>query len=111
MDFKQLSKEVKTVLDKIPNKWVGKDAIIEMKDSGYMQWKQMEWMGFYFQYLCEKYLSKIMDIPGPKYGNVKFDGFKEIPWDFKAHAMNTSSHQIIVNDSEATAKAIVNMVQ
>jgi len=45
-------------------------------------------------------------IPGPKYDKVEFDGFKEIPWDFKAHAINTSSHEIIVNDSEATAKAI-----
>jgi hypothetical protein len=30
----------------------------------------------------------------------------DIPWDFKAHAMNTSSYQIIVNDSEATARGI-----
>jgi len=47
-----------------------------------------------------------MEIPGPKYDNVEFDGFKEIPWDFKSHAINTSSHQIIVNDSEAISKAI-----
>jgi hypothetical protein len=66
----------------------------------------MEWIGFYFQFLCERYLSGIMKIPGPKYGRVGFDGFKEVCWDFKAHAMNTSSHQIIVNDNEATAKAI-----
>ncbi|RJS69243.1 hypothetical protein CW696_07375 [ANME-2 cluster archaeon] len=26
-------------------------------------------------------------------GRVEFDGFKEIPWDFKAHAMNTSRPQ------------------
>jgi len=63
-------------------------------------------MGFYFQFLCERYLSSVVDIPGPKYGNVEFDAFKDIPWDFKTHAMNTSSHQIIVNDSEATANAI-----
>lgn len=47
-----------------------------------------------------------MEIPGPKYGKVSFDGLKDIPWDFKAHAINTSSHQIIVNDSKAIAKAI-----
>ncbi len=63
-------------------------------------------MGWYFQYLCEKFLKDKVEIPGPKYDNVEFDGFKKIPWDFKAHAMNTSSHQIIVNDSEATANAI-----
>jgi len=32
--------------------------------------------------------------------------FLKIPWDFKSHAINTSSHQIIVNDSEATATGI-----
>ncbi|MFN7171103.1 MAG: hypothetical protein ACK4NT_07725, partial [Candidatus Omnitrophota bacterium] len=77
-----------------------------MKEGGFNQLKQMEWIGFYFQFLCEKLLQNIMTIPGPKYGNVKFDGLKKIPWDFKAHAINTSSHQIIVNDSEATANAI-----
>jgi len=71
-----------------------------------INWKQMEWIGFYFQFLCERYLSNFMEIPGTKYGRVEFDGFKNIPWDFKAHAMNTSSHQIIVNDSEATANGI-----
>ena len=77
-----------------------------MKKAKYSHWKQMEWIGFYFQFLCEKYLSGIMEIPGLKYGKVEFDGLKEIPWDFKAHAINTSSHQIIINDSEATASAI-----
>ncbi len=66
----------------------------------------MEWIGFYFQFICEKKLSGLMSIPGPRYGRTGFDGFSAVPWDFKAHAMNTSSHQIIVNDSEATASAI-----
>jgi len=66
----------------------------------------MEWIGFYFQFLCENLLAEIMQTPGPRYGRVEFDGFCEIPWDFKAHAMNTSSHKVIVNDSEATASAI-----
>jgi len=94
------------ILKKIPQKWDGREAILAMKKAGYPHWKQMEWIGFYFQFLCEKHLSGLMEIPGPKYGNVRFDGFKDIPWDFKAHAMNTSSHQIIVNDSEATANGI-----
>lgn len=41
-----------------------------------------------------------MEIPGPKFGNVQFDALN-IPWDFKAHAINTISHQIIINDREA----------
>lgn len=90
----------------IPTLWDGRKAILEMKDAGFNQWRQMEWMGFYFQFLCEKILKNVVKIPGPMYDNVRFDGFKEIPWDFKAHAINTSSHQVIVNDSRATANAI-----
>lgn len=93
-------------LSKIHKTWDGRKSILEMKSAGYPHWKQMEWIGFYFQFLCERYLSGIMKIPGPRYGNVSFDAFKDIPWDFKAHAMNTSSHQIIVNDSEAIANGI-----
>lgn len=105
-DFLETLRRVGENLKKIPKVWDGKSAILEMKKSDYSQWKQMEWIGFYFQFLCEHFLSNIMTIPGPQYGNVKFDGFKDIPWDFKAHAINTSSHQIIVNDSEAIAKGI-----
>ena len=51
-------------------------------------------------------LMPVMEIPGPKYHSTTFDGFKEIPWDFKAHAMNTSSHHIIVNDRIAIMRGI-----
>jgi hypothetical protein len=104
--FSETSKRIGKILKKAPKIWDGRESILEMKNAGFPHWKQMEWIGFYFQFLCEQRLSGIMEIPGPKYGNGRFDGFKEIPWDFKAHAMNTSSHQIIVNDSEATANAI-----
>lgn len=106
MNFRDTSIAMAQVLKKIPQVWNGKKAILEMKNADFPHWKQMEWIGFCFQFLCEKYLSKVAEIPGSKYGNVTFDGFNVIPWNFKAHAMNTSSHQIIVNDSEATASAI-----
>jgi len=106
MNFLRISKDIGKMLENIPKVWDGRKSILEMKESGYSHWKQMEWIGFYFQFLCENHLSGFIEIPGPKYGSVKFDGFKDIPLDFKAHAMNTSSHQIIVNDSEATANGI-----
>ncbi|MEM2900193.1 MAG: hypothetical protein QXT63_05330 [Thermoplasmata archaeon] len=106
MTFLRTAEQIAEKLKIIPKVWDGRYSILEMKKSGYPQWKQMEWIGFYFQFLCERHLSYIMEIPGPKYGNVKFDALKEIPWDFKAHAINTSSHQIIVNDSEAIANGI-----
>lgn len=93
-------------LKNIPKNWDGRKSILEMKSENFSHWKQMEWIGFYFQFLCERNLKNILEIPGPKYGNASFDGLLEIPWDFKAHAMNTSSHQIIVNDSDAIANGI-----
>lgn len=102
----ETAKEIGKRLKKIPKQWDGRSSILEMKDAEYPHWKQTEWTGFYFQFLCEKHLSNFMEMPGPKYGNVRFDGFKNVPWDFKAHAINTSSHQIIVNDSEAIANGI-----
>jgi hypothetical protein len=91
----------------IPVVWDGRTAILEMKDDG-RNWRQMEWIGFYFEYLCRRHLTGILEIPCPRVGNVSFDGFLEIPWDFKAHAINTSTHQIIVNDREAVEWAIKN---
>ena len=107
MSFTATAKQIAKILKTgIPKEWDGKKCLAEMRDKGGRHWKQMEWMGFYFQFLCETLLADVLEIPGPKYGRPEFDGFCEIPWDFKAHAMNTSSHKIIVNDSEATAKAI-----
>ncbi len=93
-------------LSNLPKYWDGKQSILEMRDQDYPHWRQMEWIGFYFQFLCAKHLSGLVQMPGPKYGSVEFDGFLEIPWDFKAHASNTSSHQVIVNDSSAISRGI-----
>lgn len=105
-EFLKISEDLSKEFKIIPKIWDGRKAILEMKNADFPHWKQMEWIGWYFQFLCEKLLKDGVKIPGPKYGNVSFDGFKVIPWDFKAHAINTSSHQLIVNDSEATSKAI-----
>ncbi|MFA5098432.1 MAG: hypothetical protein WC490_07420 [Candidatus Margulisiibacteriota bacterium] len=106
MTFLSDSKEIVLKLTALPKEWEAKAAILEMKAADYSHWKQMEWIGFYFQYLCEKHLAGLVEMPGPKYGNVSFDGLYNRAWDFKAHAMNTSSHQLIVNDCEATNRAV-----
>ena len=86
---------------RMPNVWDGRASIIEMKESGYPHWRQMEWMGFYFQFLCEREFIGILDIPGKRYGNTEFDAFGQISWDFKSHAANTQNHTVIANDTEA----------
>jgi hypothetical protein len=86
--------------------WDGKSAILKLKAANY-QWRQMEWIGWYFEHLCRTQLKEIMSIPGPRHGNVGFDGLTEIPWDFKAHS-EQAGNQVIVNDTEATEWAIEN---
>ena len=105
-DFLKLCREIEKKFDNISKIWDGRGVIIEMKENNNRNWKQMEWIGFYFEYLCEKNLKDFFENKKIKYGNVSFDGFKKIPWDFKAHATNTSSHKVIVNDKEAILKGI-----
>ena len=101
-----LYSQIKQRLKTVPSQWNGKDVIVEMKESGYPHWRQMEWIGFYFQFLCEKHLKGLFQFQTPRYDKVSFDGFCIIPFDFKAHAINTSSHQVIVNDSVAISQGI-----
>ena len=108
MNFPAVSREIGERLESVcPRTWDGRTCLMEMKAGGSRHWRQMEWIGFYFQYLCDTKLGGIMTVPGPQYGRTGFDGISAgIPWDFKAHAINTSSHQLIVNDSEAISKAV-----
>jgi hypothetical protein len=110
MISKKLITELEDLLEKMPVVWDGRKAILEMRDAGYAHWKQMEWIGFYFQFLCDTKLPPLLKIPGPKYGRVEFDGFSEIPWDFKAHpdknAKGQENKSVIVNDRLAIVAAI-----
>ena len=112
IEFEKFSKKLSEKLIDIKKEWDGKDAILEMKEAGFNQWRQMEWIGFYFEFLCnnifsgDEFSDNVFRDEDIKYGNVKFDFFFEIPWDYKAHAMNTSSHSIVVNDEEAVADVV-----
>ena len=110
--FETIAKKLADKLKGVPKEWDGKAAILAMKEGGSRHWKQMEWIGFYFEFLCEKYLSSedadsfMVKDERSSYGNTQFDSFFEIPWDYKAHATNTSSHTVVINDREAIENAI-----
>ena len=106
IDFKELCNIICPIIKKMPMYWDGKKTILEMKKNSGRHWKQMEWIGWYFEYWCNRNLKGVMEMPySKKYGNVSFDGYLQNPWDFKSHAIQ-SGNKIIVNDSEATANAI-----
>ena len=104
--FKELCKIICPIIKEMPMHWDGKKCILEMKENNGRHWKQMEWIGWYFEYWCNRNLKGVMEMPySKKYGNVSFDGYLKIPWDFKAH-VTQSGDKIIVNDHQAIKKAI-----
>ncbi|MCY3907898.1 MAG: hypothetical protein OXF63_11685 [Anaerolineaceae bacterium] len=96
-------------LQDIPFEWDGRKAILELKEAN-SRWRDMEWIGFYFEYLCSCHLQPPLSFPGPKYENTKFDGYWRIPWDFKAHTSlnpkGKAQHSVIINDQNAVLRAI-----
>lgn len=93
-----------------PKIWDGKKCILELKDIDY-QWRQMEWIGFYFEYIAGKILkANIKGEVGPRINNTKFDYKNEYIWDFKAHVLNSTSHPwAILNDIENVTYCIDNL--
>ncbi|MBR5479184.1 MAG: hypothetical protein IKU84_03315 [Clostridia bacterium] len=97
------------LMSELPEYWDGKDSVLYMRDNECRNWRQMEWPGWYFQFMCEKILGKdkFFAIPGPAYGNVEFDGKRIIPWDFKAHTANVASgNKVPTNGYDAIVEAI-----
>ena len=92
----------------IPRVWDGRESILAMKDAGFRYWRQIEWLDFYFKFLCQKHFGGIIDMPGEVYKDTRFDAFRKISWDFKVQASNTTSYNIIANDAGAIADTINN---
>jgi hypothetical protein len=89
----------------IPVIWDGKNCILELKDADF-QWRQMEWIGFYFEFVSKKLLNNDFDFPGEKFGNVTFDLKGAINWDLKAKAIKSDNHSCILNDKNAMDESI-----
>lgn len=83
----------------------GKKAILEMKDGGSRNWRQMEWIGFWFEFFLEKNLIPILGgSRGPTFGTTQFDFKKKFVWDLKAHP--SGSKNLILNDQIAIKNCI-----
>ena len=98
--------EILSILkNSIPQRTDGKEAILELKRIDY-QWRQMEWIGWYFEHLLYSLLTaKHRGKGGPTFGNTSFDYKKKFVWDFKAHPVftptGTRNDHMILNDREA----------
>lgn len=89
------------LLADLPTQWDGQQSILELKAANF-NWRQMEWWGFYFEYLCYQRLSRCFCFPGDQYGRSKtacFDMKRTINWDLKAKAIKADNHRSILNDT------------
>ena len=108
-----LGVRIQSILSKFPKTWNGKDCIIQMRQEGSNHWRQMEWIGWYFQHLCDTQLNNVFQIPGESFrnGNVSFDGAAEgFNFDFKAHAWMTAAGKrqpnTVLNDKIAMDESV-----
>ena len=93
------------LLKVIPRHVDGKNAILEMRDGGSTNWRQMEWIGFWFEFFLEKNLIPILGgARGPTFGTTQFDFKKKFVWDLKAHP--SGSNHLILNDQIAIKNCI-----
>jgi hypothetical protein len=84
----------------LPKTITGKEAILAMKNGGSRNWRQMEWIGWWFEYFVETELKpRIGNTVGPKYGNTTFDFKLNYVWDLKAHPDHKSD--LLLNDQLA----------
>ena len=98
------------LIENIPKHIYAKDAILELKAADY-QWRQMEWIGWYFEYKIFNVLSEYLGgRVGPKYGNTKFDYQNHFVWDLKAHPNYNNkgkpNEPMILNDQESIEKCV-----
>ena len=70
----------------IPQNWIGKECVAEMKEGGSTKWKQTEWQGFYFEF---KVLGQLVNQLGGgplRIGSTEFDYHLQHVWDLKVHS-------------------------
>lgn len=82
----------------------GRQTILELKRVDY-HWRQMEWIGWGFEYLGSRILKEHGGATdGPTFGRTKFDVRGHFVWDLKAHP--SQAGPCILNDAEAVRDCI-----
>jgi hypothetical protein len=94
-----------TLREVLPPLIEGRHAVSELREADY-QWRQMEWIGWYFEYAARSALIRSLGgQAGPRFGSTAFDYQRKHVWDLKAHPRNSSrgvrSDLLILNDAEA----------
>ena len=101
-EFNYISEAIRKA---IPSNLDGREAILKMKQEGSPNWRQMEWIGFWFEHFVQSQLKQIIAAKtGPIYGSTTFDIKRKYVWDLKSHPSNVKS--LILNDAKAIESCI-----
>ena len=106
LDPSDEAEAMKSVFEKFLNKkWVGKIAVGEMKDADYVNWRQTEWPGWYFEYLSIPRLVGSLGGGRRRVMNTDFDYALQRTWDLKTHSNRMANGRLnsecILNDLES----------
>lgn len=109
----EITELVEVIKQKFPNTFNGKEAITILKQNNF-NWRQMQWAGFYTQYLMGMLMTgQCPDKAwGNTYGHTTFDAqLNGIDVDFKTHSINKPNGKpsppwVICNDWDATKQSI-----
>ncbi len=101
----ELEQILSELLPNIPDSISGKEAILQMKSEGSPNWKQMEWIGFWFEHLVSRHLLPAgNDRELSKHGKTTFDLKRQFIWDLKSHPNQSKS--LILNDRSAIEECL-----
>lgn len=90
----------------LPTVWEGREAILVLKEADY-QWRQMEWIGWFFEYQAKRVLMHHLGGgDGPSFGRTAFDYRRHHVWDLKAHVTNSGQEWAVLNDQQAIQRCI-----
>ena len=106
----ELEKISKVVIEKTPRHMLGVDAIIEMKEAEFSQWRATEWQGFYFEFKVRPELINALGGGPKKIGSTSFDYALQRTWDMKVHSSVTkdgkkSESNCLLNDASSMDQA------
>lgn len=90
----------------LPKRWEGKNCILELKEADY-HWRQMEWIGWWFEHRAKRIVKEMGGGEGPEFGHVVFDCSFDGTWDFKSHPLGSGSGGwAYLNDESAVEASI-----
>lgn len=91
---------IAVLADAITGYWDGRTCVETMRSSEYRNWRQTEWVGWYFEYLGVPALVDAFGGGPRKVLNTSFDYSLRSTWDLKAHGTG-KERGAILNDLDA----------